>query len=76
MQICTAISKYHTFDNILKTKNGRAMKLVSIHMFSSYNEHQTNILIFITEPYICKLAPPFLKIKLLPLSRKLKTVEQ
>ena len=33
-QICSAITKYHNFDNILKTKNGRAMNLVSIHMFS------------------------------------------
>ena len=34
MQIYTAITKNHTFDNILKTKNGRAMKSVYIHMFS------------------------------------------
>ena len=33
-QICFAVTRNHSFDNILKTKNGRAMKSVSIHMFS------------------------------------------
>ena len=33
MQICTAITKHHTFGNILKIKNCGTIKSVFIHMY-------------------------------------------
>ena len=53
MQIGTAITKNLTLA-ISKNKDGRAMKLVSIYIYvfmvKEYKKHQTNFLLFITEP--------------------------
>ena len=53
MQISTAITKKTTFASISKTKNGRTMNFVCIHMFSwaknTMNEHKIYLFIFITK---------------------------